>query len=1155
MRLSLLKICLAFDSLVVASCVTPTDPILAQAVVGGPWAEKHVPAHLRHMLMCESGCNDGAAFPFLYLALFLTTNRDNHGKAIAEWFYDALAYQIIFGTILGALIGWAARKLMRFSERHRLVDRESFVAQYVSLAIASMGVNVLLGSDDLLAAFACGSAFAWDGWFTRQTEDSNFSSIVDLLFNVATFIYIGALMPFQAFAGGPSEEPNTLSIWRLFVLAFCVLLTKRLPIVIALWRWIPDIKTFREAVFAGHFGPIGVGAIFIATLARTRLPQEVNSPPENTNDILALTVQPVIFFFVLCSIILHGLTIPFFALSRRATTITRTWSRNPSFMAGDSEPGWTSKFRRNKTGESMSGGEGNMTEIERVLNAQLTKIGKGAIGGDAEKELRRGDSNTSEEDQGSSNTARGDDSDRSGIHLNTAKGEKYARFANDDYEEEHSMEKEDPMGDWGGDDCIEVKRYRQRIMEEKEREYAQVRSKQQDSDEKQRRSLDEKQDDSQYADLGMMGGHKRGEEEEEEDAPMDRDLHRGKIDRSEEDKEVQEEQDRSHRHDEKRKDKEEREHAEMLAKKEKDDGYPSSKTWVEGHKLIIEHQASRCSDVEVTVIPLIGDERETIGKADEPAHAWVQGHASKIEHYLGLTDVHTWTATEAANHLMHHRIPHKYNDYLSRRLKRDDSYSDEKKEDRDQRSQVLLQSLNWAAEHRHDEDDVEEERKRHIRIVQQSRPQRQSSSGLMSIASAQSGHSSESSQTRRKKVKRAPSPEEEAPVKGWLASPPPGAIKPSRPKKPSRGNSTSISPTRGSNSTNTLKQYISRPSVSDSRRVLLRDKVCSGQLSLGKCRSKEGSFTDELDQDVIHTPADRTIKSARFYGSSRRPASLASNSSAGSRFMPHSASASGMGVSSSSLTSIATPRAISASTNFLQIPRTNTFESMQSSKSSSSDERHKHRKSSSVQWVDEAPAQNITEEAPTSISRPRSPEHRFDNVDLARIGGGVTPRTRSRNPSPTRQGESTERSSTPIATQDDASIREGGDSEPAHSFQHGHRKRSRFANILSSIAAPSHGHSASPSNNRLSRLLDSGSNQDATTRTDGANDTPSRSSSFRGTSGSIEGDILAPPSRTGSMHPLSNDISGQDISGNGDQASSRSSNLPLANSPAVTFDL
>ena len=58
------------------------------------------------------------------------------------------------------LIGYVARKLIRFSERHKLVDRESFVAQYLSLALASMGLNVLLGSDDLLAAFACGTAFA-----------------------------------------------------------------------------------------------------------------------------------------------------------------------------------------------------------------------------------------------------------------------------------------------------------------------------------------------------------------------------------------------------------------------------------------------------------------------------------------------------------------------------------------------------------------------------------------------------------------------------------------------------------------------------------------------------------------------------------------------------------------------------------------------------------------------------------------------------------------------------------------------------------------------------------------------------------------------------------------------------------------------------------
>jgi sodium/hydrogen antiporter len=114
----------------------------------------------------------------------------------------------------------------------------------------------MLGSDDLLAAFACGSAFAWDGFFNRQTEESVFSSVIDLLFNVGAFVYVGAWMPFRSF----QNPETTLSVWRLVVIAILVFLLKRLPIMVALFKWIPDIKTFREALFSGHFGPIGIGA-------------------------------------------------------------------------------------------------------------------------------------------------------------------------------------------------------------------------------------------------------------------------------------------------------------------------------------------------------------------------------------------------------------------------------------------------------------------------------------------------------------------------------------------------------------------------------------------------------------------------------------------------------------------------------------------------------------------------------------------------------------------------------------------------------------------------------------------------------------------------------------------------------------------------------
>ncbi len=73
------------SSLAVAACLTPTDPILAAAVVGGKYADKHVPAHLRHLLAAESGCNDGAAYPFLFIALYLTIDKST-GRAVSDWF-------------------------------------------------------------------------------------------------------------------------------------------------------------------------------------------------------------------------------------------------------------------------------------------------------------------------------------------------------------------------------------------------------------------------------------------------------------------------------------------------------------------------------------------------------------------------------------------------------------------------------------------------------------------------------------------------------------------------------------------------------------------------------------------------------------------------------------------------------------------------------------------------------------------------------------------------------------------------------------------------------------------------------------------------------------------------------------------------------------
>ncbi|KAG0144421.1 hypothetical protein CROQUDRAFT_659971 [Cronartium quercuum f. sp. fusiforme G11] len=330
------------ESLVVAAAVTPTDPILAASVVGkGKFAQKHVPAHLRHLLQAESGCNDGAAFPFLYLAMFLALRGDHSiKKVVGEWIILVLLYQILLGVIIGAVIGILARKTLKFCKRRSYIDRESMVAMYVALALLTTGVTTLAGSDDLLAAFACGTAFAWDDWFTESIEASNFSSIIDLLINCATFVYVGATIPFSAW----NDSSITLVPWRIVVLAILVMVLRRLPAMLLFQALIPDLKTTREAVFSGHFGPIGVGAIFISTLATIKLPTP-HIPPQTSLDTLALTVQPLIYLFVLFSVLVHGLSIPFFTLGRnvhsRVHSMTRTWTQ-----ASGNEPSWLNRVKR-----------------------------------------------------------------------------------------------------------------------------------------------------------------------------------------------------------------------------------------------------------------------------------------------------------------------------------------------------------------------------------------------------------------------------------------------------------------------------------------------------------------------------------------------------------------------------------------------------------------------------------------------------------------------------------------------------------------------------------------------------------------------------------------------------------------------------------------
>lgn len=116
----------------------------------------------------------------------------------------------------------------------------------------------------------------------------------------------------------------------------------------------------------------------MSTVAAEILPRP-QSPPTSQAELLGATIQPVVAFMVLCSILIHGLSIPFFSLGRRVTTVTRTWSRQPSL------PDWALHTRRVERAEDV------------VINRDpASMMERGQASGTEKDEIQRQPSETSE---------------------------------------------------------------------------------------------------------------------------------------------------------------------------------------------------------------------------------------------------------------------------------------------------------------------------------------------------------------------------------------------------------------------------------------------------------------------------------------------------------------------------------------------------------------------------------------------------------------------------------------------------------------------------------------------------------------------------------------------------------------------------------------
>ncbi|KAL8948353.1 MAG: hypothetical protein Q9183_007693 [Haloplaca sp. 2 TL-2023] len=151
-----------------------------------------------------------------------------------------------------------------------------------------------------------------------------------MLLNLSVFIWFGAVCPWPDFA-----HNDVVPIYRLIPLGILILLLRRLPIVYAMHWKIPQIHEKQQALFVGFFGPIGVSAIFYLYVAKETL-RGITVDGETREDAkhLEQVIDVVVWFLAVCSIIVHGLSVP---IGKLGYHLPRSISRSPGSMEHDRE--------------------------------------------------------------------------------------------------------------------------------------------------------------------------------------------------------------------------------------------------------------------------------------------------------------------------------------------------------------------------------------------------------------------------------------------------------------------------------------------------------------------------------------------------------------------------------------------------------------------------------------------------------------------------------------------------------------------------------------------------------------------------------------------------------------------------------------------------
>ena len=250
-------------ALLIGAVLAPIDPVLSATVSSGRVARDNLTERMRHLLVAEATSRHGLGLLLVLLPAFLITEPDT--EAWRHWFTDVFLWKGLVTALVGAVVGYLIARVQKWSVAHGYAETSTgpLLTILLALPLALAAAVELMEGDAAFAVIVAGVVFALvridekaEGEIEHERREHE--HMLKQVLQVPIFVLLGTALPWSQWMDLG---------WKGVALVVTILLLRRIPAILLLKPFIGQLRSWKEALFVGWFGPVGVGALYFATVA------------------------------------------------------------------------------------------------------------------------------------------------------------------------------------------------------------------------------------------------------------------------------------------------------------------------------------------------------------------------------------------------------------------------------------------------------------------------------------------------------------------------------------------------------------------------------------------------------------------------------------------------------------------------------------------------------------------------------------------------------------------------------------------------------------------------------------------------------------------------------------------------------------------------